>query len=868
MRVLVQNSLLVAGLTTVLGAGLGFMAALFLAALNRRWRHALLVLVIAALAMPPFLVTNCWLDLLGANGALHRWFPVEIFHSPSITAGLLALLTWPLTTLAVTAAWQRSQPSLLECEPALRGIALVRWLLWPQARRATGFAAALTFVLALNNFAVPTILQVRVLPAEMWVGFNTNLDSGAALKAGWPLLVAPLALLWLLGWREFRWPRLESSDTAKLCRRQLGSLWFAACGLGTAVLLALSIGAPLAQLVLSRRTWLELLPAFSAGTAAMGNSIFNGVLTATVTIAACLLVGSFLKKSPPGFGVRREAPLSDATNLNAVLASRTLGKRHYRSALQDAGAHFGAALLWLPFFVPGIFLGLLLIWALNRPGVDWFYRSSGVVLLALALRYFGPAWFGAALARQSVDQDLLDAGRLEGARGWALFRHVLWPQMAPHLAATWYVIFLLCLWDVETLVLILPPGGETLASRLFNLLHYGHSGQVNALCVWLLVVVLAPLALWRLGRGMAGRLTQMFHTPTTPPGGSAGFQPAVSRVSNPPDAGVGTTVCRLAVGDTAGWKPALHGFGAALLVGLVGCSPSQKPSRVPIQSQLFAAVEEIGSRGAGVGEFNKPRSLALDTNDNLYVADMTGRVQKFSREGKYLLSWQMPQTDLGKPKGMGRDRDGNIVIIEPHYQRVNHFSAEGKLVAQWGGHLTNGGPFSLPRAVAVNSRNEIVMSEYTLAERVQVFSALGRRRLFEFGHSGTGPGEFNRPEGVAVDAADRIYVADSCNHRLQVFTAEGKLLRAYGKAGRGPGEFSYPYDVQVDAAGRQYVCEFGNSRIQIFDAHDQLVEVLGGPGSAPGRFANPWSIALDSAGNLYVADSQNHRVQKFLRRSL
>src|SRR5207247_3939411 len=90
--------------------------------------------------------------------------------------------------------------------------------------------------------------------------------------------------------------------------------------------------------------------------------------------------------------------------------------------------------------------------------------------------------------------------------------------------------------------------------------------------------------------------------------------------------------------------------------------------------------------------------------------------------GKFILSWQMPQTDLGKPKGMSCDREGNIIVIEPHYQRVNHFSPDGKLVAQWGAHGTNDGQFTLPRSVAVNSRGEILVSEYTGAERVQKFT--------------------------------------------------------------------------------------------------------------------------------------------------
>jgi DNA-binding beta-propeller fold protein YncE len=285
-----------------------------------------------------------------------------------------------------------------------------------------------------------------------------------------------------------------------------------------------------------------------------------------------------------------------------------------------------------------------------------------------------------------------------------------------------------------------------------------------------------------------------------------------------------------------------------------------------LQSSIFSHVEIIGSRGTGPGQFNKPRSLALDTNDNLFVVDMTGRVQKFSSDGNFLLSWQMPQTDLGKPKGMCRDRDGNIVVLEPHYQRVNHFAPDGKLVAQWGVKGTNAGELTLPRAIAVDTKNNVIVSEYTLVDRVQKFFARGERCLATWGAPGLAPGEFNRAEGVCVDAADRIYVADSCNHRVQVFSSEGKFLRAYGKPGKDAGEMSYPYDIGVDEQGRQYVCEFGNSRIQVFDANDRPLEIIGHAGGEPGEFANPWSIAFDSKGNLYVADSQNHRVQKLIRK--
>jgi len=188
-------------------------------------------------------------------------------------------------------------------------------------------------------------------------------------------------------------------------------------------------------------------------------------------------------------------------------------------------------------------------------------------------------------------------------------------------------------------------------------------------------------------------------------------------------------------------------------------------------------VEVIGARGTGLGQFNKPRSLALDREDNLYVVDLTGRVQKFSPVGQWLASWRLPETDLGKPKGMGCDRAGHIVVVEPHYQRVSHFATDGTLIEQWGTPGTNVGQLTLPRSVAVNSRGEIFISEYTTVDRVQSFSAQGHQPRLCLGRPGTGDGEFNRAEGLGFGPDDRLYVADSCNHRIQIFSSDGKWLK-------------------------------------------------------------------------------------------
>ena len=142
-------------------------------------------------------------------------------------------------------------------------------------------------------------------------------------------------------------------------------------------------------------------------------------------------------------------------------------------------------------------LGIALIVLFNRPWFALLYQSAGIVILAFVIRYLALGWNSLAHALQTVDRDLTDAARLDGATRWQMLRYVQWPQIAPQAAAAWYVVFLLCLWDVESMILVVPPGGETLALRVFNLLHYGHNAQVNALCLTLLALAVAPLVVWK-----------------------------------------------------------------------------------------------------------------------------------------------------------------------------------------------------------------------------------------------------------------------------------------------------------------------------------------------------------------------------------
>jgi hypothetical protein len=86
----------------------------------------------------------------------------------------------------------------------------------------------------------------------------------------------------------------------------------------------------------------------------------------------------------------------------------------------------------------------------------------------------------------------------------------------------------------------------------------------------------------------------------------------------------------------------------------------------------------------------------------------------------------------------------------------------------------------------------------------------------QWGSYGSGPGEFSGPNGVAVDTSGNVYVADTDNARVQVFTSSGSYLTQFGSGGRGNGQFQIPIGVAVDSSGKVYVGDTYNYRIQVF----------------------------------------------------
>jgi len=269
-----------------------------------------------------------------------------------------------------------------------------------------------------------------------------------------------------------------------------------------------------------------------------------------------------------------------------------------------------------------------------------------------------------------------------------------------------------------------------------------------------------------------------------------------------------------------------------------------------------------GRRGFADGRFQKPRAIAIDAEDQLYIVDMTARIQVFTADGDFLRVWQTPEHEHGRPTGLSIDRQGRLLVPDTHYFRVLVYSPQGELLQTIGGASGHGpGEFGFVTDVADDSHGCLYVSEYGEYDRIQKFTPDGKY-LLEWGGHGSAPGQFIRPQSIAIDEQDRVWVADACNHRIQVFDGEGRLLEMWGTQGSDPGQLYYPYGMVFDGDGNLYICEYGNHRVQKFTRAGESLGCWGREGRGEGELYNPWSLVRDHRGRIHVLDSNNHRVQR------
>ena len=462
---LFASTVVTAGAVTLVALGIGIPLGVLLARTDLPGRRAALILHAFPLFVPPFLLALGWFHLARADGALGSVLASAALFGRAGLIAVLGLALTPAATALTMLGVDGIDPALEEAARTVaRPAVVVRRILLPLARPALALAGLVVFALAFSEIGVPMFLRVRTYPAAVLARLG-----GIAYAPGEAfLLVLPLlglALVLAIIERRFGGLRTLSALGVRTDRPRwpLGRWRWPvaiACWLVVAAGVA-PFAAVAAEALASDRLGEAVTPAIPS----VWNSLRVAAITATVVTAGGLVLARAL--------------------VNRGRASRAVD-----------------ALAALAFITPAAALGtgVTIVW--NRPTTGFIYTAPMILVVGLAGRYavLGIRPLAAVLSRTPPHID--DAARAAGASYLRRLGRIVVPMHRRAIVASWMLVAVFALRDLETVILFYPAGEEPLMVRIFTLEANGPPAVIATLA--LLQVGLTALTL-AAGVALAGR---------------------------------------------------------------------------------------------------------------------------------------------------------------------------------------------------------------------------------------------------------------------------------------------------------------------------------------------------------------------------
>jgi len=296
-----------------------------------------------------------------------------------------------------------------------------------------------------------------------------------------------------------------------------------------------------------------------------------------------------------------------------------------------------------------------------------------------------------------------------------------------------------------------------------------------------------------------------------------------------------------------------------------------------------------------------PWSVAVDSAGNLYIADYgNNRIRKVSNGMIATVAGNGTRGSLGDngpatsaqfygPAGLAVDSLGNLYIADYGNNRIRKVS-NGVIatVAGGGASLGDNGPatsaqLALPYGIAVDSGGNLYVADWgnnrirKVSNGVITTVAGNGTRGFSGDNGLATAAQLANPQGIAVDSAGNLYIADFGNASIRkvsngiITTVAGNGTPGFS-GDNGPAtsaQLYLPYGIAVDSAGNLYIGDSGNNRIR--KVSNGVIATVAGNGTfgfsgdngpaTSAQLANPYGVAIDSAGNLYIGDSGNSRIR-------
>lgn len=195
--------------------------------------------------------------------------------------------------------------------------------------------------------------------------------------------------------------------------------------------------------------------------------------------------------------------------------------------------------------------------------------------------------------------------------------------------------------------------------------------------------------------------------------------------------------------------------------------------------------------------------IAFDGKGHIYVPEFTNS-HKYSVSGQLIASWgsrSNAEVDFTQIEHMASDTLGNIYVSTPQY--IMKISSDDEVSTDYYIYDYIEGLFNAYfNAITVDKTGDIYATiegsdVLTESREYGILKISPSGQSIRWGKYGSGDGEFNDPQGLAVDDDGNLYVADTVNNRIQKFTADGKFIASWGVHGDGNGEFNGLQDIAL-----------------------------------------------------------------------